>query len=214
MPIDENHFHVIVVQNQDVEKISSDLKLKNSEWCDWADANRQAKEKKKTDANGHYEVAIITNQVSDWNYIFCDKFKDLKYGLNCCNELSGNHDKIFYFSIDVHSGDYRFLKIENGNISRFFERNSNQETGEFGKPLIEELEIEKENKEHDYFHVIQIAKKILRLDLIKKSQLSGEKVLVGKRYYHEIEKYKNLYFEPAKPNNLKKREVSGDDLPF
>lgn len=214
MPIDENHFFVVIAKNGNAEEISSILKMKDADWYDWEDAIKKARQRENFDQNGFYEIAIVSNQISGWNYIFCKKIKDLKYNLNLCHDLSKIYEDIFSFSIDVHSGDYRFIKVQNRRILRFFERDCNQVTGEFGEQLEEETAIEEENEEHDYFYANQVAEKIIRLDLINESQRKNEKVLVGKRYYREIEKYKNLYIEPAKPSDSTRGEVNGEDLPF
>jgi hypothetical protein len=214
MTIDESILHVIIVQSLEVEQISMVLKMQDVKWCKWQDALKEFYKNETFYDDGFYELTIVTSQFQNWNYIFCRKFEDLKYALNCCNELSKTGKFLYYFSVDVHSGDYGFAKIEDGKISRLFLRNCNSETGEFGEPLKEETELDKENDEHDYFHVVQVAEKLLRLDLIKESCSNNEEVLVGKRYYHEIEKYKNLYLEPAKPNTSMPDVGGRDDLPF
>lgn len=214
IPINENCLYAILVKNGNSKNISSIIKLKNTVSCDWKSANEKVKNSKKFDNYGNYEIVIVSNEILDWNYIICKKNSDLKYSMNCCNELSKKYDEIFSFLIDVHSGNYRFIKMENRKIVRFFERDCNQVTGEFGKLLKEELEIVKENENHDYFYAVEVAKKVIRLNELSNENFDNN-VIVGKRYYREIENYAELYAEPIKPNeDEKKSRIENKDLPF
>jgi hypothetical protein len=156
-------------------------------------------------------MMMVSNQILDWNYIICGGNWNLKYSLNCCNEFSKKYNEVFSFVVDTHSGDYQFIKIENGKISRFFERDCNHITGEFGQKIKEEIEIG--NKEHDYFYVVQVAKKVLRLNELSKSNFSSD-ILVGKRYYRDVENYLVLYDETTNPKQIDNGRIKTEDLPF
>ena len=211
LPIEINHLYVILVRKGNSKNISSILNLKDSVYCNWELAKEKVRNSKKSDEIGYYAMNIVTNEISGWNYIICKKNGDLKYTMNCCNELSKEYNHLFSFQIDVHSGRYRFLKIENKKISRFFERDSNEVTGEFGQLLREELEIVKEKNEYDYFYAIEVAKKVLRFNELSIKDFTDE-VLVGKRYYQDMENHPELYDKSIESN--KSSGIENEELPF
>lgn len=66
--------------------------------------------------------------------------------MNCCYLLSKEFKEFYYFLTDIHIGTYRFIKVFEGKIVRFFERDCNHNTGEFGDLIQEEKDLKKENE--------------------------------------------------------------------
>ena len=207
IPFDLGCIFVIAVKNGNRNDICSALKLNDISVFEWKIALKKTCGKNNSDENGYFENVAVSSPISSWNYILCDKFSDSKYTLNCCNNLSEKYSEIFSFGIDVHSGIYRFLKIENKVITRFFERNYNQETGEFGVKLKEETDL----NGNDYFYVVNVVKKVLRL---AGETHFGDALSVGKRYYHEAETYKELYMPPTKLTDNQGIKLEDNEVPF
>ncbi|MFK7904103.1 MAG: hypothetical protein AB8B69_03215 [Chitinophagales bacterium] len=212
IPIDIGCLFAIVVKNGEKDRIVKALQIKSAEFFSWEIANQRKNETDKFDENGAFEMVIISDDIVGWNFIICNKIYDFKYSLNCCNLLKGEFEEIYSFAVDVHSGLYRFMKIHKGEMKRLFERDANHNTGEFGEELPEEKQMKVENDEHDYFHAVKLTQILLKeKEWIENKELFEKPVLVGKRYFKEIEKYPNLYIEPLKTKKLNLDDI---DLPF
>jgi len=207
IPFDMSRIFVIAIKNGNKNDICTALKLRDITSCRWGFSLEKVRDVNDFDENGHFETIAVSATISTWNYVVCDAFYDLKYVMNCCQDLNEKYNEMFSFSIDISLGTYRFLKIENKAITRFFDRNNNQEIGEFGVKLKEEDGL----NGNDYYYVIDVVKKVLRLD----TQVHFHKKLsVGKRYSHEVETYKELYTPPEKNTENQIINLQNDDLPF
>lgn len=162
IPIDLYNFCAILVKDGNTKQISSLLKVKDIILDNWDSANQKMRDSKISNKESDYGMIIVSNQIENLNYIILDNNQDFKYAMNICNELSKEYRDVFYFLIDVHSGLYKFIKFEERKISRFFERDSNQLTGEFGQKTEEELKIKTESK--DFFYLIEVVKEVLKWD--------------------------------------------------
>lgn len=180
-----SNFYGIVVENGEQSKIIELLKLNELEVCSWDEGTTQVMgiytEK------WCYDNVMVSKKIDQWVYIICKKFMDSKYLLSTCNKLISTYPNVYSFVIDVHLGQYFFLKIRNGVIVRFFEHDANYNTGEFGLPIQEEIDLQKENESYDYPDVIKIAERV-----INPSDFStnwNNQVIVGKRNWIDIERY-------------------------
>jgi hypothetical protein len=130
--------------------------------------------------------------------------------------LSKGYKEVYSVVNDEYTGQQIFIKIIDGKIVRFFERDADYKTGEFGEKTKEEIQIESEEVEHNYYHVRAITEKLLNFTQNNKKgrELFGNEIIVGKRYLNVIEKYKE-YIKYLEYHDLDKRkDISIDDLPF
>lgn len=197
-PIDIGCLYAIVIQNGDTKRISELLKLRSIESFNWEVGRKKFWRHNNFDKIGHSESVIVSEEIEGWNYILCDRFYDLKYALNSCNVLSKEYSEMYHFVYDGHTGQSRFIYIKNGSIVRFFERDSDSNTGEFGEELEIEQKIIAESKDEYYDHVWNLAKEVLN-ENVWSEQSFERNIIVGRRYSMEIEKYKNIFREPLPP---------------
>ena len=205
---------LIAVKNGDPLEIQNTLQLTNQQNLNWKDALEKLFDSSPNYEN--YESVFVSNPIQNYVFIFCRRFYDLKYPMNCCNQLANKNKEIYYFLIDDHAGFYRFIKFEEGKISRFFERDCNHNTGEFGTQLPEENLIEKENKEHSYSHAVFVLEKVINYEFIKNNiDLSQETLTLGQRHLETVEKYKEFLFILRRHKPPEHENNSGDsDFPF
>jgi len=162
IPIDVNCLYSIVVKNGNQNKIIEMLQLSEPKVVTWEEAIKVTRDRPKEYLN--YEHAIISENINGWVFIICERFYTQSYAMNCCNILSKEFNEIYYFLTDDHIGIYKFIKIMEGQIVRFFERDYNHNTGEFGELIQEEKDLKKENKEHSFSHVVEVADRILEFN--------------------------------------------------
>jgi len=205
--LDYNFFHAIAIKDGGISLITNLLQLKHIVNID--DENNIASNLYSDTSKVDYENFLLAKSRLDYTYIICPRFYDFKYTINVCDVLSQKYPELYSLAIDVHTGLYRFIKIYQGAIVRFFERDANHNTGEFGTPIQEELIIKTESKKHDYFHVVQIAEKLFGHSPLEFNDV--EKVILGKRHLVDIEKYpENIPYlkkNPEQANTPDEREL-------
>ena len=210
--IDSNHFYGILMRgdrvSQDLLNILQVKELREQRW-------KSAIEEIYRKDNLNYEYLLIGGPYNGYILLLSKAVKSLKYALNLCNDLKDKYSAVLSLVNDVHLGVYRYIKIEDQKIVRFFERDANSVTGEFGDLTIEERQLLENSSEHDYFHTVRLLENILDLQTLRNDETVLRKnVIVGKRYLEDIEKYKEYLFLLKKNKEPLTQKDNHIDLPF